>query len=62
MVKDSGLTKTQKVVLDALKGGHSVKEIADARNVSLNSIYQVLHRLVERGLVEKQYKANFIVK
>jgi sugar-specific transcriptional regulator TrmB len=56
------LSKTQDEILKRLREGWNVKRIAEARGVSLNSVYEIIHRLEARELVEKKYRPNFVTK
>lgn len=62
MAKSDSLTKTQAAVLKMLKEGRSVRQIAEARGVSLASVYEIMRRLVRQGVVEKTYRPNFVAK
>lgn len=54
--------KAQQEVLDGLRAGQTVREIADARGTTVQAIYDILSRLRARGLVEKHHSPGFRVK
>lgn len=55
------LTKVQeKIFSDLIDKKLTVREIAEARNVSLQAVYSQLKLMVKKGWLKKEYSANYV--
>ena len=59
MVKEELSTKQEQILKQLTEDGLSVRQIAQARNVSQQAVYAQLRTLIRKGWLRKEYSANY---